>query len=146
MLNDQVHELLAAAVPGLAGRIEGAAQLAALMKQNSLPQVTPAAYVIGLGADAARPGDITGAHVQTVTERVAIVLVVTVADDATGGRAAVEVEGLVEAAVQGLTGAAVAGCQTPLALQRSRLVSIEAGTIFHQIDFSTTRQIRKVSP
>ncbi len=40
---------LEASVADLVGRIEGAAELADLMQNNRLPQVTPAAHVIPMG-------------------------------------------------------------------------------------------------
>jgi len=50
--------------PRLERRVEGAAVLASLIEKNALPRVTPAAYVLPLGARGLTATASTGAFVQ----------------------------------------------------------------------------------
>ena len=61
-------------VPQLAGRVKGAADLAALMRDNQLPQQTPAAHLLPLGLQGGRGESGAGLYTQMVEEAVGVVL------------------------------------------------------------------------
>src|SRR5258707_688737 len=95
---------LNAQVPALAGRIEGAAQLAALVKEGALPNVTPAAFVLPLGLQG-NPGDaVTGMFRQMIGDTIAVVLVISVAGDVTGAASQPEVDMLRDAVIAAVAG------------------------------------------
>jgi hypothetical protein len=133
---------LTAEVPELAGRIDGVAELAVLQKKDALPQTTPAAFVVPLGLDAAPAADATGVHAQDMRLRTGILLVMTVTDDAGGGRALEAVTPLVEAVRLALAGWLPPEASAPMALLRERLAEMRAGTVFWQSEFEHREQLR----
>jgi hypothetical protein len=62
------------AVPALTGRTQGAAEFAALMKSNGLPQQIPAAHVLPLGLQGGAAQAATGMFAQALEEVIAVVL------------------------------------------------------------------------
>jgi hypothetical protein len=142
MLVSDVITRLDATVPTLAGRVQSAADLSKLISENALPQVTPAAFVLPLGFDASPNARMTGLHSQTVTERIGVVLLVGAAADATGALSLQAVDDLVEQVKVTLVGwAPVAGLDT-FDVTRGRLTDLNAGLVFYQLDFLTTRLLR----
>lgn len=141
MLVGAVIAQLGARVPELAGRIEGAAELSALMRENRLPQVTPAAHVLPLGLRGLQADAATGLFRQAVDETVAVVLTWR-GYEASGGRALSPLDALIDAVIAALAGWGPEAAGGVLRLARGQLVAINAGTIVYQIDFTLTDHLR----
>lgn len=135
MLAAAVRTRLAAEVPGLGGRVIGAADLAVLTAQNRLPQVTPAAAVVPLGMRGGAVTAVMSRFRQIVARRVGVVLVWRAPDPATV-RAADDVEALAEAVVAALAGW-TPDAETPgvLRLEDGALVALTGGTIRYDLVF-----------
>ena len=142
MRADELIARISEAVPQLSSRVEGAAELAALMGSNEMPQATPAAYVVPLGFDAGPQRDATGIHEQMVTESFGVVIVIDYAGDATGAAALPEIEDMVEAVRAALKGWQPVSAIDALSLRRGRLVDLRNGTVFYQLDVSLTQNDR----
>lgn len=136
-----VRDRLAQTVPALAGRIEGAAAFADLMRQNALPQVTPAAFVIPLGLQGGGSEVMTGLYRQDVEEIVGVLLVLR-SFSRTGDKALPELDLLIAAVLQAVAGQAPAEALGVIRLLRGSLVSMEGGTIVYQIEFALSDQLR----
>lgn len=141
---DAVVERIAARVPVLTGRVEGAAQLADLMARNALPQVTPAAFVVPLGLQGGAVSAGGGYHVQPLEEAIGVVLVLR-SHSATGGEAQGELRDLVMAVAQAIAGWGPAGSFGAFRLLRGGLLSMRTGTCIYQLDLSLTDQLRILS-
>jgi hypothetical protein len=142
MLGDAVIARLRAGVPALAGRVEGAAELAALQRQNQFPQVTPAAHVIPLGLSAASPTALAGNFRQEVDRRIGVILTVRT-HDATGSRALAGVDALVEAIVAAISGwTPDPGSTGVFRLLRAEVAAMREGTLVWQIEFALADRIR----
>ncbi|PKP85851.1 MAG: hypothetical protein CVT80_00295 [Alphaproteobacteria bacterium HGW-Alphaproteobacteria-2] len=137
----EVIARLAERVPDLAGRIEGAAELSALMRENRLPQVTPAAHVLPLGLRGLQADAAAGLFRQAFDETVAVVLTWR-GYEPTGGRALAGLEALIDTVIAALAGWAPAQATGVLRLSRGQLVAISAGTIVYQIDLTLTDHLR----
>lgn len=128
--------------PALGRRVEGAMELAALMRSGGLPQVTPAAHVILGGLVGRRETAVTGLYRQQV-ERAVQVLVTFRAQGAQGARDTDAVEAVIEEVITALAGwTPVPQSSGPLRLLRSRTVSMAAGTIVHEIALALPDQLR----
>lgn len=128
-------------VPDLSGRIEGAAAFAALLKQGALPQQTPAAHVVPAGLRGGAVSAVTGLTRQAVTETFSVVLTIR-SHDRVGDGALEPLDALLPAII-----AAIVGWQPPdaidvFALTRGAVVSMSAGTLVYQLDFSLPMQLR----
>lgn len=141
MLTGAVRDRLLAEVPALAGRVMLAADFAALVARNQLPQATPAAAVLPVGM---RGGAITAVMSdfrQIVARRVGIVLILRATDQAKA-KGTTDIEALAEAAF-----AAVAGWTpdetTPgvMRLETGELRSIAGGTLLYDLTFVLDDQV-----
>ena len=103
LLAAAVRARLEAAVPELAGRLSGAADLQLVTAQNRLPQVGPAAVVLPLGMRGGPVAAVFGAFRQIVTRRVGVLLVARAPEPATL-RGADALEELAEAVLAALAG------------------------------------------
>lgn len=137
-----VKTRIASAVADLSGRVEEAAELAALVRDGALPQRSPAAFVLPLGLDGREPGSVAGLFRQNVDETIAVVLVLQALGDPKAQRALTELATLIDQVVNAVCGFQPAGAIAPLQLRRGRLVSVSAGTIIYQIDFALPKQLR----
>lgn len=142
MLLDDVAARLAAEIPELARRVEGAAELAELVEKKLLPQTTPFAYVLPLGFRGGAPDAAAGLYRQLLDETVGVVLVVRTAGDATGRKTLPKVHELRDQVVQALAGWAPAGAFGVLAPSRGALVSLTAGAVIYQVDFRIDSLLR----
>jgi hypothetical protein len=142
MLVDDVIIRLNAQVSTLAGRIQGAAELSALAKENALPPVLPAAFVLPLGL---RPGEAdaaVNAFVQDVDEVVGVVLLAEAPGDVTGAGALPTIDQLIKDAIVAVCGWAPGDEVGVFRLSRGALVSLTAGTVIYQLDFAIADQVR----
>tara|TARA_R110002094_G_scaffold160396_6_gene145794 strand:- start:2824 stop:3255 length:432 start_codon:yes stop_codon:yes gene_type:complete len=141
---DDVIARLEASVPDLAYRVEGAANFAALMKSNALPQHGTAAHVLPLGLRGGNADASTGAFTQMVEEVVGIVLTVRTFSQ-TGDKALIELKPLIDAVVNAIAGWGPEDAMGVFRLVRGSLVTMAAGTMVYQIDFSISDQLRILS-
>jgi hypothetical protein len=141
MLVDDIIERLDD-VTGLTGRVEGAAELSALVKSGNLPQQTPAAFVLPLGLRGGQWEVSTGIFRQAYEETVSIVLVLESPSDATGAKALPEINDLIWGIVEKIAGWAPAEAVSVFRLVRGALVSMSAGTLIYQLDFALQNQLR----
>lgn len=136
-----VIDRLKTRVADLGGRVEGAADLANLMRSNALPQVTPAAHVLPTGLTGGRQTAYVGLYRQEVDRQIAVILTVRT-HDATGARAMAAVAALIDAIVLALAGWQPADETGVFALRRATCVRFGEGTAVYQIDFSLPDQLR----
>lgn len=141
---EAVKSRLEAQVPELAHRVEGAAQFAALMKSNALPQHTPAAHVLPLGLQGGRADAMAGAFTQELQEAIGVILTLR-SQSQTGDKALDPVNTLVRAIIAALAGWAPNDETGVFRLLRGNLISMSAGTIVYQLDFTITDQLRILS-
>lgn len=136
-----IRDRLTAFVPELTGRVEGAAAFAELQRQNALPQVTPAAFVIPLGLQGGAADAVAGLFRQEVQEIVGVMLTLR-SFSRTGEQALPELDALVAKVVAAVAGYAPADAVGSFRLLRGALVSMSAGTIVYQLEFSLSDQLR----
>ncbi len=141
-LNDVISRIGAKVAP-LAGRVEGAAELTELVREDALPNITPAAYVLPLGLRGGQPDAAAGLFRQAFEAFVGVVLVIDSAGDVTGAGALPTMDELVDQVVAAMCGwgpgNAVGGV---FQLSRGALVSLSRGTIIYQLDFAIEDMLR----
>lgn len=128
-------------MPSLAGRIEGAASLAQLLQNKSLPQAEMTAFLVplalrGRGGEAA-----TGIFRQMFDEVLSIVLVIRT-NSRIGTAALPDLRAAIFETISAIAGWAPAGQIGVFALSSAKLISMAEGTIFYQIDFAIADQLR----
>ena len=145
MLTQDAIARLKDQVPDLAGRIEGAADLAVVLRKGGIPQVTPAAHVLASGLTGGKAETILGAFAQVVGRLVSVVLYFR-SRDKTSRRGLDGVEEIIEAAVTALIGwtpdPATLGV---FSLRGGRLVSVDADALVYQYDFVLSDEMRITS-
>lgn len=129
-----------ATIPALAGRIRPAEELSELMKNNRLPQVTPAAFVLPLGLRGGAADAATGLYRQQVEWLEGVLLVVRAAGDATGAKGGTQLRPLIDATIAAIVGWSE-GFGTWV-LRKGELVSLSAGTLTYQLEFALDDQLR----
>ena len=138
-----VRDELLASVEALADRVGTAADLAELIRRNSLPQKSPFAFVLPLGFDGGEPDAAAGLYRQGLTRSVAVVLFVEAPGDPRAEKALATVDTLEAAVLVAIAGKAPdENAIGVLYARRGRLVSVAAGTVIYQIDFSLFDQLR----
>ena len=129
-------------IPDLGNRVQGAADLAALMQRGAVPTVTPTAFVLPAGIGAGKVDAMTGAYRQNIVRRYSVALCLT-SRDRTGERALDEAESLIEAIVAALVGwdgdSEAVGVLT---LVRVSLIRFAEGVATYEIQFSIEDQLR----
>lgn len=132
----------------LTGRIRPAANLSDLMARGQAPQVCPAAFVLPLGLRGGSFNAMANLIVQDIVETIGIVLFVRSAGDATGSRMVDQLTPLRAAVIR-----AIVGWSPPsewlddeavgvFRLGRGELVSLSAGLLVYQLDFTFDDQLR----
>jgi hypothetical protein len=130
-------------IAALANRVEEAADLAALVRVGQVPQRSPFAWVVPLGFDGGEADAMAGIYTQETSTSVGVILFVESVGDAAARRALPKVDELVTGIVN-----AVAGWEPDddaigvFEARRGRLVDINKGGLFYQIDFSIQDQLR----
>jgi hypothetical protein len=140
MLVDDVIARLTA-IPELV-EVSGVAELGALMQGGRPPNRMPAAFVVPLGLRAGPPDAVAGLYRQRQIETIGVVIVVATAGDARGAVGSGKVVALRDAVIAALAGWGPTGGFGVLELVRADLVSVAAGTIVYQTDFSIPDQLR----
>lgn len=142
MLLDAVKAHIESEVPALAGRVEAAAELSALIKNKALPAQLPAAFVLPLGWRPSRPDAAAGKFRQSFADTVAVVLVAETAGDATGAGSLPTVDAIAGDVRDAICGWAPAGAHGVFELSRGALLSLAEGIVIFQIDFALPSQMR----
>jgi hypothetical protein len=145
MLVNDVVARIDGRVVNLARRVKGAAELAELVKQNSLPQVTPAAFVLPLGFRYIGGEAGAGMYTQDNNRIVSVVIIVKVADDKTGAKALPTIAELEEDVINAVAGWAPGDEVGVFVAMKGELVSLSAGAVIYQIDFAIQEQLRIAS-
>ncbi|MFN3834635.1 MAG: hypothetical protein ACK4NO_01905 [Glycocaulis sp.] len=141
---DTVITRLKAEVSDFSGRIEGAAEFAVLMRQNALPQVTPAAHVLPLGLRGGQGQTGAGAFRQEVEEVIAVLITLR-AHSRTGREVLPDLDALIRKVITSVVGWGPDDAIGVFRLTRGQLVSMSAGTLLYQLDFAITDQLRILS-
>ncbi len=140
MIPDVISRI-ASLVPELSGRIEGAASFAEMVKQNALPQVTPAAHVLPLGLIGGQGEAGAGFYTQAFEEVIGVMITLRTTG-ATGRAGLVTIDQLVSDVINAVAGWGPDAAVGVFRLLRGQLVSMSAGTMVYQIDFSILDQLR----
>lgn len=133
-------------IPTLARRIHGAAKLGELSEEGAIAAVGTSAFVLPLGLRGGAADAATGLYRQALDRLVGVVLVVRNVGDATGAKAQVEIDVLIETVIQLLAGWAPDEAFGVFTVARGELVSIKKGTITYQLDFAIEDQLRITRP
>ena len=142
MLVDEVISRITAKVPEFDKRIQGALELAALVKEKCLPNETPFAFVIPLGLSGGQGETVTGMFRQSVDDTVAVVILLDAADDVAGEKSLPSLTDLIDKTINGVCGWAPADEIGGFHLVRGVLLSLDAGTVIYQLDFKIQDQLR----
>lgn len=143
MLVDAVVARISDLVAALSGRVEVVADLSAQVEQGVLPQADTAAYVIPLGFDDLDGGSsIAGAHIQNISDAIGVVLFVKSPGDAKARRGIPKIDVLGKDVINAVAGWTPENTPGVFSVVRGRLVSVNAGAIFYQLDFKLNRQLR----
>jgi hypothetical protein len=140
-LVEQVKARIEAEVSGLA--VDEAADFAELVRQGSLPQRKEAAFVLPLGFNGGDPqADLAGFYKQSLDEVVGVILVVQSLGDPKARRAIATVATLTDAILMAICGWQPDDAVGDFRALRGRLIAVNAGTVFFQIDFAIQTQLR----
>ena len=137
---EAIIQKLTAEAPEL-GPVKGAVDFGALVAGGQMPQTTFSAYVLPAGLIGRTAESATGMFVQTFDEAVSIILAIR-SFEASGTRAIDPLRTLVMSVCQTLGGWAPGDESGVLTLRTGRLVSMQAGLVVYQIDFTLTDQMR----
>lgn len=133
-------------IPVLARRVHGVAELAKLAERGSLAQVGAAAFVIPAGMRGGAADAATGLYRQSLDRLIGVVVAIRNVSDATGEKALIELEPLIENILQLLAGWAPEDAFGVLGLVRGELLTVANGTIQYQLDFAIEDQLRIERP
>ncbi|MEM5477170.1 hypothetical protein [Pacificibacter sp. AS14] len=124
--------------------VEGVADFTTLLKQNALPQQTPAAHVVPTGIRGGKPETATGVFTQPTSEAVAVILTVRTNDQA-GESALGAVDALIESTIAALAGWAPNDELGVFQLERGSVLDLSADALVYQLEFSISDQLRITS-
>lgn len=137
----EVIARLKAQVPAFGGRIEGAMELADLMKRNALPQADTTAFVLPLGVQGGEANSANQYFTQVTEEAIGVMITLRTYTQ-TGGVAIDPLEALRASVIAAIAGWGPAAASGVFRLLRATLVSMDAGTVVYQIDFAIADQLR----
>lgn len=136
---------LAQAIEGLDGRVQDAADFSEMMKNNRLPQVCPAGFVLPMGLRGGSVDAVTGMYRQNVAWHEGVVLVVRSSDDATGAKSKKQLRPLIIATIGAVAGAPATADGDDFGVWRlvkGELLSLAGGGLIYQLDFAIDDQVR----
>ena len=136
-LGDDIRARLVARVPALGGRVQAAADLAALQRSGGWPGVTPAAHVVPMGLAGGPQVPVFPRFRQKVDRLWAVILTIR-SHDATGAKWLDRVEDLEAAILDALLGWAPLAHAEAFTLRRAALIRFEAGTMVRELTFALT--------
>lgn len=121
--------------------VKGVADFTTLLKQNALPQQTPAAHVVPTSIRGGKPDAGAGVFTQPTTEAIAIILTLRPNDQA-GERALNNLDVFLGSVIAAIAGWCPDDELGVFQLERGAVVSMTAGTLVYQLDFSIADQLR----
>ncbi len=140
-----IRTRMAAKIPDLAGRIDGAAEFAAALERDTLPQADFFAYVIPAGAQGTAPTAMAGLFVQPVRRQIAVLLGFR-SHSPTAERALGDIRTRIDQAVAAICGWAPADdIPGVFELQSEALFGFRKGAVFYQLQFAITDRL-EVTP
>uniref|UniRef100_A4WS44 DUF3168 domain-containing protein n=1 Tax=Cereibacter sphaeroides (strain ATCC 17025 / ATH 2.4.3) TaxID=349102 RepID=A4WS44_CERS5 len=128
-------------VPDLRGRTAAAADLAALMAANALPQAPVAAHVLPVALQGGRESSATALFIQDLEEVVGVLLTFR-AVGRTGGQELARVRDIIRQVVEAVAGWGPDEVPGVFRLARGGMVRMSGGTLVYQLDFAITDQLR----
>ena len=146
MLTDAVRERMEDQVDSLAGRVQEAADLAALVKAGRWPASPLAAFVLPLGVRALSQGDAAaGVFTQMLDETIGILIVQQAAGDLTGKTALPKIDTLIATLIAKIAGWRPSGVFGVFRVARGQMLSADNGRVIYQLDFTIQNQVRNLS-
>lgn len=131
---------LKAEVPELGNRVEGALDLADMLRSGRLPENTNA-IVLPVRVNGGTPDAMAGIFRQEFSETIAVLLLARVHDQ-TGRRALAEIRPLIMSVIEALAGWAPDGEMGVFQLARGFIASMAEGNLIYQIELSISDQLR----
>lgn len=130
-------------VAGLSNRTYGAASLAALMRADAIPNVTPCAHVIPAGIHAPKlPSSMSGVYLQGIERSWAVFLSLRV-HDPNGEKALDEAAELIDAIIFAIAGWEPTSDSIGVFIFRHAVLrTFERGVAIYEISFSLSDQLR----
>ncbi|MDK3072767.1 hypothetical protein QO034_06565 [Sedimentitalea sp. JM2-8] len=127
-------------MPDLGSRVEGALDLADMLRAGRLPENTNAIVLpVGLAGRAADAA--SGLYRQAFTETVGVLLLARV-HDRTGRRALGRIRPLIMEVVEAIAGWTPGDQLGVFQLKGGRIVSMTGGTLIYQVEFTIDDQLR----
>lgn len=140
---DEVRARISSTVADLpAERIGNAADFAAIVESGNVPQVTPHAFVVLGGIQAAKADAAAGLFRQSFDETVAVVLLTRYAGDPSGAQALGDATPLLREIITTIAGWGPADAIGVFELRQVELVGARDSVLVFQIDFSLNDQLR----
>lgn len=141
-MTPEIIARLKSSLPQVRDRVYGAAALAALMRADAVPTVTPCLHVIPTGILGKRPATATGPYVQSIERGFGVVLSLK-SFDPDGALVLDDLSGLIGDVILALSGwSPNPRCVGVMVFQRAILVTFAKGAIITEIDFTLQDQLR----
>ena len=121
--------------------VQGAVELAALLKAGTPIVGKPFAHVVPMGLRGLPPEVATGSFAQQIDVAFSVVLTVPTIDDPKGEKAITAADPLVQAIIAALSGWGPDAAPGVVYMTRAQIVRFEPGLIVYGIDFSITDRL-----
>lgn len=135
-----IVERLRAGCPALRS-VQGAVELAALLKAGTPIVGRPFAHVVPMGLRGLPPDVATGSFTQQIEVAFSVVLTVPTIDDPKGEKAITAADSLVQVIITALSGWGPDVAPGVVYMTRAQIVRFEPGLIVYGIDFSITDRL-----
>ncbi|MBV1918994.1 MAG: hypothetical protein KUG65_13165 [Sphingomonadaceae bacterium] len=139
---DEVRTRIEAKAPDFAGTFGNAAQFAAMVERDQLPQSDRAGYVLPGPLAGGTTTAATGMFIQDFTETVMVVLVIRHAGSALAKGALDELPPLVRDVIEGVVGWGPDDAPGVFKLGQAELVGSKNGALVYEIHFTLHDQMR----
>lgn len=121
--------------------VDGIADMQALMRNNELPQVTPAAHVVPAGLQGGQRLDVAGGYVQSLTETVGVVVTIR-GNDAQGRAALPRLRQIVSDVMDQICGWSPIEGGDQFQFARGAVLSLDKEGLVYLLEFSLPTQMR----
>lgn len=138
---EAVEDRLEAMVPELVGRIQGAAEFSAALRDGAFPRGGASAFLIPMGLQGGAADAVTGQFSQEYNEVLGVLLTFTSADR-TGEKALKQMRPIIFAVIEALAGWSSGEELGVFRLLRGGLTPGPRGQMTYQLDFSIQDQLR----
>ena len=137
----EVKARIEAMIPRLAGRTEGAADLAELSRTGAWPQHTPFAHVVPAGLQGRGATAAAGVFRQMYRELIAVVITLRTYD-LTSGDDVPDLDALIDDVLRAVAGWGPEEVVGVFVLARGSLIHNRDGVLVYQLDFAIDDQLR----